>query len=90
MTNETVGNYAFNKARLFAKQTSQQLLWVQAEDYLDDPHFAELTQEQKKDKNGSLQSSTCDAQAAFQHCCPCVMTYHFESCTATTEDNQPN
>ena len=48
MTNETVGNYAFNKARLFAKQTSQQLLWVQAEDYMDDPRFAEETQTQKK------------------------------------------
>jgi len=50
MTNETVGNYAFHKARLFAKQTSQQLLWVQAEDYLDDPHFANLTQEEKKER----------------------------------------
>ena len=48
MTNETVGNYAFSKARLFAKQTSQQLLWVQAEDCLDDPRFAEESQAQKK------------------------------------------
>ena len=46
-TNETVGNYAFNKARLFAKQAGQQLSWIQAEDYLDDPHFADLRPGQK-------------------------------------------
>ena len=50
MANETVGNYAFNKARLFAEHTGAQLLWVQAEDYLDDPHFADLTQEKKKER----------------------------------------
>ena len=50
MTHETVGNYAFNKARLFAEQTNVQLLWAQAEDYLDDPHFADLTQEGRKER----------------------------------------
>ena len=39
------------KPDILAKQTSQQLLWIHAEDYLDDPQFAEMTQEEKeKDK----------------------------------------
>ena len=50
MTNETVGNYAFNKARLFAKQTSQQMLWVQAEDYLDGPRLGDPTTEERTQK----------------------------------------
>ena len=60
MATETAGNYAFNKARLFAKQTNEQLLWVQAEDYLDDPHFAELSNEgkQEREKLGLVQSIT--------------------------------
>ena len=54
MTNEKVGNYGFNKARVFAKQTNAQLLWVQAEDYLDDPHFADLTKEDKKERTKTM------------------------------------
>ena len=45
--NEPVGAYALQRARVFAHATRSQLLWVQAEDYLDDPHFAELTMPEK-------------------------------------------
>ena len=45
--NEPVGTYALQRSRLFAQATSSQLLWVQAEDYLDDPHFADLSMAEK-------------------------------------------
>ena len=45
--NEPVGAYALQRARVFAHATSSQLLWIQAEDYLDDPHFADLTMPEK-------------------------------------------
>ena len=45
--NEPVGAYALQRARLFAQASSSQLLWVQAEDYLDDPHFADLSTSDK-------------------------------------------
>ena len=45
--NEPVGAYALQRARLFAQATRSQLLWIQAEDYLDDPHFADLSMDQK-------------------------------------------
>ena len=41
--NEPVGAYALQRARLFARANRVQLLWIQAEDYLDDPHFADLS-----------------------------------------------
>ena len=41
--NEPVGAYALQRARLFAKAHHRQLLWTQAEDYLDDPYFASLS-----------------------------------------------
>ena len=37
-----------DRARLFAQTTCVQLLWIQAEDYLDDPHFADLSEAAKK------------------------------------------
>ena len=39
--NEPVGAYALQRARLFGKANRRQLLWIQAEDYLDDPHFSD-------------------------------------------------
>ena len=45
--NEPVGAYALQRARLFAQAASSQLLWIQAEDYLDDPHFADLSTSDK-------------------------------------------
>ena len=45
--NEPVGAYALQRARLFAQAASSQLLWIQAEDYLDDPHFADLSMAEK-------------------------------------------
>ena len=45
--NEPVGAYALQRACLFARATSSQLLWIQAEDYLDDPHFADLSMNEK-------------------------------------------
>ena len=45
--NEPVGAYALQRARIFAHATRSQLLWIQAEDYLDDPHFADLTMPEK-------------------------------------------
>ena len=46
--NEPVGTYAMDRARLFAQSTQTQLLWIQAEDYLDDPHFAAFSEMAKK------------------------------------------
>ena len=46
--NEPVGTYALDRARLFAQLTRAQLLWIQAEDYLDDPHFSELSDREKR------------------------------------------
>ena len=45
--NEPVGAYALQRSRLFAQATCSQLLWIHAEDYLDDPHFADLTMAEK-------------------------------------------
>ena len=45
--NEPVGAYALQRSRLFAQATCSQLLWIQAEDYLDDPHFADLSMAEK-------------------------------------------
>ena len=45
--NEPVGTYAMDRARLFAQTTCVQLLWIQAEDNLDDPHFADLSMAEK-------------------------------------------
>ena len=55
MTNETVGNYAFCRARLFAQQANTQLIWIQAEDYLDDCHFVDLSQDEKKQRKNVVQ-----------------------------------
>ena len=45
--NEPVGAYALQRARLFATSNQRQLLWIQAEDYLDDPHFSDKSMDQK-------------------------------------------
>ena len=45
--NEPVGANALQRAKLFAESSRLQLLWVQAEDYLEDPHFSNLSPAEK-------------------------------------------
>ena len=45
--NEPVGAYALQRSRLFALAGRCQLLWIQAEDYLEDVHFSDKSMAQK-------------------------------------------
>jgi hypothetical protein len=51
--NETATCYALRRADQFAEASNAQILWVQAEDYLDDIHFAEMSAEEKLEKKAS-------------------------------------
>ena len=41
------GAYALQRSRLFALASRRQLLWIQAEDYLEDAHFADKSMAEK-------------------------------------------
>ena len=76
--NEPVGTYALDRARLFAQTTQAQLLWTQAEDYLDDPHFSELSEGEKGDarRHGFLLVFIRERPEEFLPCYLSATIYH--------------
>jgi hypothetical protein len=48
--NEPAATYAIERARIFGKMTGRQLLWVQAEDFMNSMIFADLSAEEKREK----------------------------------------
>ena len=46
--NEPAGAYSMARARLFAQLSDAQLLWVQAEDFMDHESFHDYTMDKKK------------------------------------------
>ena len=48
--NEPAGAYAISRARMFAQLSNSQILWVQAEDFMEHEAFSELTLKQKQEK----------------------------------------
>jgi hypothetical protein len=56
--NEPAAAYTIARAQNFAVASREQILWVQAEDFLNDVHFSEMSSDEKmKKKEGWLQAN---------------------------------
>ena len=60
--NEPAASYALQRTVHFAVTSNAQVLWVQAENYLDDVHFAEMSAEEKLEKKSAWLRSNYHAK----------------------------